>query len=50
MVWGCMTYEGVGYTCKINNKMNAKLYYSILSDELIQSIEYYNLDKEKLIF
>jgi DDE superfamily endonuclease len=50
MVWGCMCYDGVGYVTRIIDKMNAELYVSILEDELQQSIDYYELDRSKLIF
>ena len=38
MMWGCMGWEGVGYSCKIDGKMDADLYVSILDDELEQSM------------
>ena len=34
MVWGCMLWDGVGYACKIDGKMDADLYVSILDDDL----------------
>jgi hypothetical protein len=34
MVWGCMTWDGVGNTCKIDGRMDGNLYVSILEDEL----------------
>lgn len=42
MMWGCMLWEGTGYGARIEGKMDAKLYCSILEDELQNSIEYYN--------
>ena len=50
MLWGCMTYDGIGYACRIIDRMNADLYVSILGDELMETIEYYDLDPTKLIF
>jgi transposase len=50
MMWGCMTAEGVGYSCRIDGNMDAELYTRILSDELIQTIDYYELEKDKIIF
>jgi transposase len=50
MVWGCMTAQGVGYACRIDGRMDAALYTGILSNELLQTIEYYGLDKSKIIF
>ena len=46
MVWGCMTSEGVGYL----SKMDQHLYKNILEDELMKTIEYYELDPSKTIF
>ena len=41
MMWGCMMWEGMGYGCKIDGRMDAELYTQILKDELQQSLEYY---------
>ena len=50
MIWGCMTAQGVGYACQINGTLDAKLYTHILDDELLQSLEYYQLEVDKIIF
>lgn len=50
MVWGCMTALGVGFATRIEGGIDAKLYVSILDDELQQSIDYYNLDRDTIIF
>ena len=50
MVWGCMTPQGVGYMCKIDGRMDAELYTSILQDDLLETVEFYGLDRETLIF
>ena len=50
MVWGCFTACGVGYMTKIDKGLDAKLYCNILDDELKQTIDYYKMDEEKLIF
>ena len=50
MVWGCMMWEGVGYVCKIDGKMDADLYCKILEDDLQSSIEYYGKTAEDIIF
>jgi len=34
MFWGCMFWEGVGYGTKIDGRMDADLFVSILEDEL----------------
>ena len=38
MMWGCMTSKGCRYATKIDGKMDAELYVSILEDELMQSL------------
>jgi hypothetical protein len=50
MVWGCMLWEGPGYATRIEGKMDAELYTSILEDELQQTMEYYGLEVEDVIF
>jgi transposase len=50
MVWGCMLWEGVGYACKIDGKMDADLYCKILEDDLQSSIDYYGKTAEDIIF
>ena len=44
MVWGCMTFEGVGHFC------DSELYKSILSGELMKTIEFYSLKRKDVIF
>jgi hypothetical protein len=50
MLWGCMTWKGVGYGCKIDDILDAKLYCKILRGELMDTIEYYQLDLSEVIF
>jgi transposase len=50
MIWGCITYEGVGFSCKVEGNMDAELYSDILRDELERTIAYYHLDHEEVIF
>ncbi len=50
MVWGCMTSKGVGDLCKINGKMDQHLYKSILEDELLNTIDFYSLNPNEVIF
>ena len=50
MMWGCMTWEGVGMACKIDGRMDADLYVQILEDELQQSLEYYDKSADDVIF
>ena len=50
MIWGCMSAEGVGYTCRIDYRMDAKVYMDILDDYLLPTIDYYDLEKDNIIF
>lgn len=50
MFWGCMTAQGIGYGCRIDGRMDAEIYVSILDDYLVPMIKYYKLKKNKLIF
>ena len=50
MVWGCMGWDGVGYAWKIDGKMDADLYVSILEDDLQKSLEYWGKTADEVIF
>ena len=50
MVWGCFTWNGVGYSCKIDGKMDKNLYCQILEDDLLNTLEHYGLDSTRIIF
>ena len=50
MMWGCMTWQGVGYAAKIDGRMDGDLYLQILKDELQNTLEYYDLNPPNTIF
>ncbi len=50
MMWGCMGWEGVGYATRIEGKMDAELYTTILGDELLNTLEWFDLDVEDVYF
>ena len=50
MMWGCMSWEGVGYATRIEGRMDADLYVSILEDELQESIKYFKKRHQDVIF
>jgi transposase len=50
MMWGCMLWEGPGFACKIDGKMDGDLYIKIMEDELKESLVYYNKQTEDVIF
>jgi hypothetical protein len=45
-----MLWDGVGYACKIDGRMDGDLYLKILEDELQDNIAYYNKTKDNIIF
>ncbi|KAG8917394.1 hypothetical protein FRC01_002479 [Tulasnella sp. 417] len=50
MMWGCMTWEGVGNACKIDGIMDAELYVAILDDDLLETLKDYDKDPSDIIF
>ena len=45
-----MTYQGIGYLCKIDNGFDAKLYQRILSNELMETLKYYGMSEKYITF
>ena len=50
MLWGCFGWEGPGYAMKIEGKMDANLYVSILEDALQDSLEYWDQTPDDIVF
>ena len=50
MVWGCMTWCGPGFICKIDGATDQYLYKEIFEDDLIKTIEWYGLNPHQVIF
>jgi transposase len=50
MMWGCMGWDGVGYATRIEGKMDAQLYVSILEDKLQESLHYFDKSASDIIF
>jgi hypothetical protein len=50
MIWGCMTWEGIGYATKIDGRMDGDLYLQILKDELLNTLQYHSLNPPDIIF
>ena len=49
-MWGCMSWDGVGYSCKIDGRMDAELYSQILEDKLQNSLEWWGKGPADIIF
>jgi transposase len=50
MLWGCMTWNGIGYAFKVDGRMDADLYLRILRNELQHTMEAYHLNRPDIIF
>jgi hypothetical protein len=50
MIWGCMAVHGPGFMCKLDGTMVKETYKSILQDELMATIDYYDMNPAKVIF
>jgi transposase len=49
-LWSCITYEGVGYIVKIDETLDQHLYRKILEEDLMNSVDFYGIDRGKMIF
>lgn len=50
MVWGCMTWQGVGYMAKIDNGLDGELYREILSTDMVNSVSFFGLQPGQFWF
>ena len=50
MMWGYMGWNGVGYTTRIEGRIDADLYVSIIEDELQETLCYYDKTNTSIIF
>src|SRR5258705_9344902 len=50
MMRGCMTWEGPGYACKIDGRMDADLYCKIMEDDLQGTLNYYGKSPGDVVF
>jgi len=50
MMWGCITHKGPGFACRIEGTMDQYLYRSILEDELLQTLDHYEMEYSQIFF
>jgi len=50
MLWGCITAEGLGRLCRIQGNMDAKLYVSILDDDVLGTLKDLEINKKDIYF
>ena len=50
MIWACMTFKGMGLAFKIDEILDSTLYCQILKEELMQTLDYYDLPTDKVLF
>jgi transposase len=50
MLWGAITYQGVGWISKIEGTMKAPDYVQILEDNLFATTDYYRIDRDDFTF
>ncbi|KAG1136433.1 hypothetical protein G6F37_013728 [Rhizopus arrhizus] len=49
MMWGCITYDGPGYACRIyDGTMKKEDYVHILDTTLMDTLNYYNYDPKNI--
>ena len=49
MVWACITAQGPGYLCRIDGKMAADGYKSILRERFLDTLAYYGLKRSDVV-
>lgn len=50
MIWGCVTYYGVGDSCWFPGSMNSEGYIEVLQDYVLQSRDWYSMDPATFLF
>jgi len=49
-IWGCMTFQGVGWMCRLDQGLDGPTYITILEDELQQTLKKYFPRGKQFIF
>jgi transposase len=50
MVWGCLTYFGVGDACKLDGGVDSEAYVGVLRDYVLASRDWYGMEPSTFIF
>ena len=50
IVWGCMFWDGPGYACKIDERLDGDLYVKIMEEDLKASMDYYGKTPQNVVF
>ena len=50
ILWGCMSWDGIGEMCRIDGRMDGQLYVDILEDDLLKSIDWFGKNPQDIIF
>jgi len=50
LIWGCMTYYGVGDACWYPDSMNSEGYLGVLKDYVLQTRDWYGIERQDFIF
>lgn len=50
VIWGCFTYRGANFMTKIEGGLDSSLYCEILSEEFLQTLDYYGLKAVDIVF
>jgi transposase len=50
MIWGCITYFGVGDACWLQGGVDAEAYVNVLKDYVLSSRDWYEMDQDKFVF
>ena len=50
MMWGCMSWKGVGYGCQVLEKIDADLYCEVLDKSLKDSLDYWGYSVDDFVF
>lgn len=50
MIWGCMTFYGVGDACWLKEMVNSETYVDVLQEYVLASRDWYDMDPRTFIF